>query len=148
MNLVSAEDLLTPAERERVRDTVRAAEKRTSGEIRVHMDDVISGNVLDHAATVFTELEMHRTAYRNGILIYISVAQHRAAVIGDAGINARLPHGYWNDVLEVILHEFKAERYCDGLCMGIERLGEQLHTHFPRERSDVNELNDDISFGK
>ena len=148
MSVLSAKELLSHDERERVRHAVRAAEKRTSGEIRVHMDDVIEGSVLDRAAFVFEELDMHRTKDRNAVLIYVSVAQHRAAVIGDAGINAKLPHGYWNDVLHVLLSEFKVERYCDGLCNAIALLGEQLHAHFPHERDDSNELSDDISFGK
>ena len=148
MNVISAEELLSPAERERVRDAVRTAEKRTSGEIRVHLDNVISGDVLDHAAVVFTELHMHRTKERNGALIYVSVPQRRAAVIGDAGLNAKLPHGYWNDVLAMLIGEFKADRYCDGLCKAVALLGEQLHAHFPHERGDVNELGDDISYGK
>jgi uncharacterized membrane protein len=145
---LTAEELLAPAELERVRAAIRAAEARTSGEIRVHLDDTITDDVLDHAAFVFEELAMHRTKDRNGALIYISVAQHRAAVIGDAGIHAKLPKGFWNETLGVILEQFKAERFCEGLCMGVERLGQQMHAHFPREANDRNELSDDISFGK
>ena len=145
---LTAEELLSPADLERVRDAVRQAEERTSGEIRVHLDDTIVDDVLDHAAFVFEELGMHRTKDRNGVLIYVSVAERRAAVVGDAGINARLPDGYWNETLSVILEQFKADRYAEGLCMGVQRLGEQLRAHFPREADDRNELNDDISIGR
>ncbi len=148
MNAVSAEELLSEQDLERVHAAIRAAELRTSGEIRVHLDDVIVDDVLDHAAFVFEELAMHRTRDRNGVLIYISVAQHRAAVIGDAGIHARLPKGFWNDVLGVILEQFRAERFAEGLCMGIERLTDQLAHHFPREANDSNELSDEITFGR
>lgn len=144
---LTAEELLTEAEQVRVRDAVRAAERRTSGEIRVHLDDMIVDNVLDHAAYVFGELDMQRTRDRNGVLIYVSVAQRRAAVIGDAGINARLPHGYWNDVLNAVLDRFREGRYADGLCEGVTLLGEKLREHFPHERDDRNELSDDISYG-
>ena len=148
MSPLTAEELLSPADLERVRDAVRQAEERTSGEIRVHLDDTIVDDVLDHAAFVFEELGMHRTKDRNGVLIYVSVAERRAAVVGDAGINARLPDGYWNETLSVILEQFKADRYAEGLCMGVQRLGEQLRAHFPREADDRNELNDDISIGR
>lgn len=148
MSALSAEDLLTTEDLDRVRQSIRQAETRTSGEIRVHLDDTIVDDVLDHAAFIFEELGMHRTRDRNGVLIYVSVAERRAAVIGDSGINAKLPDGYWNDTLRVILHQFKAERYCDGLCSGVERLGEQLRAHFPRAKDDRNELNDEVSIGR
>ena len=105
-------------------------------------------DVLDHAAFVFEELGMHRTQDRNGVLIFVSVAQRRAAVIGDIGIHEKLPHGFWNETLSVILEHFKTDRYCEGLCMGVERLGEQLRTHFPRANADRNELSDEVSIGR
>lgn len=148
MTPLTAEELLSPAELDRVRAAIHAAEARTSGEIRVHLDDTIAEDVLDHAAFIFEELGMHRTQDRNGVLIYVSVAEHRAAVIGDAGINTRLPKGYWNEVLGVILEQFKAGRYCEGLCMGVERLGDQLAAHFPRSADDRDELSNEISFGR
>lgn len=148
MSALSAEELLSPAELERVREAIRKAEARTSGEIRVHLDDTIVDDVLDHAAFVFEELGMHRTQDRNGVLIFVSVAQRRAAVIGDVGIHEKLPHGFWNETLSVILERFKAERYSEGLCMGVERLGEQLRAHFPRANDDRNELSDEVSISR
>ena len=148
MSALTAEELLSPSELERVRDAVRRAEARTSGEIRVHLDDTIVEDVLDHAAFIFQELGMHRTQDRNGVLIYVSVAERRAAVIGDQGIHAKLPNGYWNETLGVILEQFRAERYCEGLCMGVERLGEQLISHFPCRTDDRNELSDEVSIGR
>ena len=145
MTALTAEDILSTDELARVRDAVRRAEARTSGEIRVHLDDTIVEDVLDHAAFIFEELGMQRTRDRNGVLIYVCVAQRRAAVIGDVGIHAKLPHGFWNHTLGVVLEQFKAERYCEGLCLGVERLGEQLQAHFPRMSDDRNELNDEVS---
>lgn len=148
MSALTAEELLSASDLERVRDAVRRAESRTSGEIRVHLDDTIVEDVLDHAAFVFEELGMHRTKDRNGVLIYVSVAQRRAAVIGDAGIHERLPQGFWNDTLRVILQEFKAGRFAEGLCLGVERMGERLREHFPRAADDRNELSDEVSIGR
>lgn len=145
---VDIEEWLTLAELDRVRDAVAAAEKRTSGEIRVHLDVAIMENVLDHAAFVFDELGMTKTKDRNGVLIYVSVPGRKVAVIGDVAIHAKLGDGYWRGVLELILEQFKQDRFCEGLCAGVERLGEQLSAHFPYQREDVNELSDDVSFGK
>ena len=143
-----AVDLLSEADLARVRRTVQQAEAHTSGEIRVHLDDAIVDDVLDHAAFVFQELDMQRTRDRNGVLIYVNVAQHRAAVIGDAGINAVLPQDYWNETLGVLLGHFRAGRYTDGLCAAVERMGEQLRQHFPPRVDDTNELNDEVSIGR
>ena len=145
---VDIEEWLTPAELGRVRDAVQAAEKRTSGEIRVHLDVAIMEDVLDHAAFVFDDLGMARTKDRNGVLIYVSVPGRKVAVIGDVAIHAKLGDGYWYGVLDLILGHFKQDRFCDGLCAGVERLGEQLREHFPYQRDDVNELSDNVSFGK
>ncbi len=148
MSALTAEELLSPGDLERVREAVRRAEMRTSGEIRVHLDDTIAEDVMDHAAFVFEELGMNRTKDRNGVLIFVSVADRRAAVIGDAGIHEKLPKGFWNETLGVILEQFRAERYTEGLCMGVERLGEQLSAHFPRVTDDHNELSDEVSIGR
>lgn len=102
MQTLAAEDLLTKAELLRVRDAIAVAEKRTSGEIRVHIEDHIEEDVLDHAAFIFEELGMHRTRDRNGVLIYLCVADRKLAVIGDEGINQRVPENFWNDVLGLL----------------------------------------------
>lgn len=142
-----AERFLTPAEHARVRAAIAEAESRTSGELRVHLEDLCQEDVLDHAAFIFDELGMHRTAARNGVLIYISVGDHRMAVIGDAGINAVVPAGFWNDVLGVLRLHFAAGRNADGLCEAVHMVGAKLRAHFPRGSADRNELPDDISIG-
>ncbi|MBK8614245.1 MAG: TPM domain-containing protein [Flavobacteriales bacterium] len=144
---MAAQDLLSEAERERVLQAIHKAEERTSGEVRVHLDDTITDNVLDHAAFVFEELGMFRTRDRNGVLIYVSLADRQAAVIGDAGINARVPEGFWDDVLALLREDFSHGRFADGLCKAIGQVGEKLHTLFPYQRDDRNELPNDISFG-
>lgn len=146
--LLTIDTFLSRAELDRVRDAVRNAEKRTSGEIRVHLDAAIMEGVLDHAAFVFDDLGMKKTKDRNGVLLYVSVPSRKIAVIGDAGIHARSGQGYWDAVLELVLSHFREGRHCDGLCAGVERIGEQLREHFPYERDDVNELDDDVSFGR
>lgn len=145
---IDIEEWLTREELDRVRDAVRIAEKRTSGEIRVHLDVAIMEEVLDHAAYVFKDLGMAETEARNGVLIYVSVPGRKVAVIGDVAIHAKLGDTYWHDVLEVILGHFRQDNFCDGLCAGVELLGEKLREHFPYQRDDVNELSDDVSFGK
>lgn len=145
---VAIEEWLTNDERARVRSAIREAERHTSGEIRVHLDIPILDEVLEHAAFVFRDLGMDRTKERNGVLIYVSVPGRQVAVIGDAGIHAKLGHDYWQEVLGAILAHFREDRFCDGLCAGVAMLGEKLRQHFPRRGDDRNELSDDVSFGR
>ena len=65
----------------------------------------------------------------------------------DAGINARVPEGFWDDVLALLREDFSHGRFADGLCKAIGQVGEKLHTLFPYQRDDRNELPNDISFG-
>jgi uncharacterized membrane protein len=147
-DVLEVDEFLTRAERDRVRDAVRNAEKRTSGEVRVHLDAAIMEGVLDHAAFVFDDLGMKKTKDRNGVLLYVSVPSRKVAVIGDAGIHAKSGQHYWDSVLELVLSHFREGRYSDGLCAGVQRIGEQLREHFPYERDDMNELDDDVSLGR
>lgn len=141
----TADELLTPAELQAVKEAIHRAERLTSGEVRVHLDEVIEEDVMDHAAYVFEELAMHRTAERNGVLLYLSVPSRKLALIGDKGIHERVGNGFWQAVLDDVLADFRKERFAAGLVAGVERIGRELSTHFPRRADDTNELPDDIS---
>jgi uncharacterized membrane protein len=125
---------------------VKEAEKDTSGEIRVHIETSCSGEVLDRAAWIFKKLGMNKTALRNGVLFYLAVEDRKFAIIGDAGINAKVPAGFWDSISEMLLKNFKAGRFAEALSEGIIMAGKQLKTHFPYQKDDVNELPDEISF--
>ncbi|MBX2972180.1 MAG: TPM domain-containing protein [Flavobacteriales bacterium] len=145
---LAAEDLLTETELLRVRDAIGAAEMRTSGEIRVHLEDHIEEDVLDHAAFIFEELGMHRTRDRNGVLIYLSVADRKLAVIGDEGINQRVPENFWNDVVGLLKLHLAAGRAAEGLVEAVHMVGEKLRGHFPLRADDSDELSNNVSFGR
>ncbi len=81
--------ILTEAEKLQIESAIKAAEKATSGEVRVHIENKCSqANVLDRAAEVFATLKMHKTALRNGVLFYVAVKDKKFAILGDIGINA------------------------------------------------------------
>ncbi len=125
---------------------VKEAENQTSGEVRVHIETNCDEDVLDRAAWVFKQLAMHKTAERNGVLFYLAVSDRKFAVIGDAGINSKVPAGFWDDVKELLLIKFREGKFTEGLTEGIIRAGEHLRKHFPHKLDDVNELPDEISF--
>lgn len=139
----------TDEEKKSIKSAIEEAEKQTSGEIRVHIDNRCSIDVLDRASQVFASLKMHKTELRNGILFYLAVKDHKFAILGDAGINKEVPEGFWDDIKNEMLGNFKQGRFAIGLETGILRAGEQLRKYFPyKEGEDIDELSDEISFGK
>jgi uncharacterized membrane protein len=131
-----------------ITNAIRAAEMNTSGEIRVHIEKYCKADVLDRAAYVFEKMEMHKTQLRNGVLFYLAVEDHQFAILGDAGINQKVPEDFWETTKELVLSKFKEGNLTEGLTGGILMAGEQLKAHFPYLKNDVDELSNDISFGK
>ena len=127
---------------------IKEAEMNTSGEIRLHIEDKCKIDVLDQAAFIFKKLEMHKTDLRNGVLFYLAVSDRKFAILGDAGINAKVPDNFWDEIKDIMTIHFKNGEFVDGLTKGITMAGEQLKKHFPHQSDDVNELSDEISFGK
>ena len=144
---MSASKHFSQEEKNAIVNAVRRAELNTSGEVRVHIESNCRGEVLDRAAVVFEKLEMHKTELRNGVLFYLAMKSKKFAVIGDGGINAQVPENFWNDIKADMAKAFSSGDFAGGLSRGIEATGEQLKSFFPYQEDDVNELNDDISFG-
>ncbi len=140
-------DYFTPDQQKQIVDAIEEAELNTSGEIRVHIDLTCKEDVLDCAAKTFALLKMHKTKLRNGVLIYLSIQDHKFAIIGDAGINSKVPENFWETTKQVMLDNFKENNLTEGLVTGIKMAGEQLKKYFPYQDDDVNELNNEISFG-
>ncbi|MBK7628574.1 MAG: TPM domain-containing protein [Bacteroidales bacterium] len=145
---MNASSFFTKEQQALILASVKEAEKETSGEIRVHIETSLTGDVLDRAAWVFKKLGMHKTDERNGVLFYLAVSDRKFAIIGDAGINSKVPAGFWNEISELLVKNFKEEKFTEGLSEGILMAGKQLQTHFPFKKDDVNELPDEISFDK
>lgn len=135
------------SEEEQIVHTIRDAELCTSGEIRVHIHTTESQTkILEAAADTFTRLGMEKTALRNGVLIYLSVKDKEFAIIGDEGINEKVPENFWDSTKEKIQQQFRKGNFVQGLQDGISEAGFQLKTHFPYETDDENELPDEISY--
>jgi len=143
-----AKDLFTAEQKQQIVAAIREAEKNTSGEIRVHIDKKCKEDVLDRAAYMFDALDMQKTALRNGVVIYLATEDRQFAILGDAGINQKVPVGFWDGVRDLMISNFKQGKFTEGLSEGIKLAGEQLKKHFPHQTNDKNELADDISFGK
>lgn len=145
----NARSLFNPAEEERIVSAIRAAELRTSGEIRVFIESRCRFvDPVDRAAEVFFGLKMEQTEDRNGVLLYVAMKDHQLAVFGDEGIHKIVGSEFWYKEVDKILKEFNAAHYVDGIIEIVKDIGEALVKHFPYEQEDKNELPDNIVFGQ
>ncbi|MBL4710707.1 MAG: TPM domain-containing protein [Flavobacteriales bacterium] len=143
-----AKDIFTETEQQLVRDAIQDAELNTSGEVKIHIERKCKGETMDRASFVFEQLEMHKTKLRNSVLIYLAIEDREFAILGDTGINQKLPEDFWNSTSLLMLEYFKKGDFVGGLVAGAKEAGQQLKAHFPYRKGNINELSDDISFGK
>ena len=125
----------------------RAAEKKTSGEIRLHVESRCWRDPLRRASLVFKKLKMDQTKDRNATLIYVSMKSRKFAIVGDSGIHDKVAENYWESLRDMMGRAFTEERICEGICAVIDQLGTSLKEYFPAAADDQNELPDEISFG-
>ncbi len=138
---------LKKIEKEQIMNAIHDAELRTSGEIRVHVEHCCGSDALRRGQEVFVKLGMANTALHNGVLIYLAVKDHKFAIIGDEGINNALPANFWDETKNQMEQLFRAGRFAEGVCLGVESAGRHLAQYFPRQADDVNELPNEISQG-
>jgi uncharacterized membrane protein len=149
MTVHSRRKLLKAVDVERVKAAIAAAERQTSGEVRVSVSRFFWGSVRHAARLAFDRLGMTRTKDRNGILFFIVPARKRFVVLGDEGIHAKVGQEFWECVAGLMSERFKKGEFTEGLVAGIGEAGRELAAHFPYDAAtDVNELADDVDFGK
>ena len=145
---MSVQKYFTEENKLQIKNAIRVAETNTSGEIRVHVEKFCKGDVLDQAAYIFEKLEMHKTKLRNGVLFFLAMEDKKFAILGDAGINQKVPDNFWEEITDSVIQKLKEGKFAEGISEGIIKAGEQLKTHFPYQDDDINELSDEISFGE
>jgi len=96
----------------------------------------------DRAIELFKVGAERRTQGRTGILIYLSMQEHRAEIVADEAITALVPAETWGEAMAAMLAELKQGRIADGMIAAVERVGAVLAEHFPRAADDRNELPD------
>jgi len=133
-------------EKHDITEAICQAELKTSAEIRVHLERRAGKDIFVHAKQEFQRLGMTKTAARNGVLIFLGVASKRFAILGDRGINDKVPPGFWDEIALVMTPRFKEDEFATGLCEAILMIGEKLSEYFPYHQEDVNELPDEISY--
>ena len=141
----NASNFFTAQQQDEIRQAILNAELDTSGEIRVHIENTCTGEVLDRALAVFQKLGMENTENRNGVLIYLAVKNRKFAIIGDKAIHEVVTENFWDSVRNKMLNHFRENQFTEGLIEAISETGTKLKNHFPHLPDDKNELSDDIS---
>ncbi|HET9056980.1 MAG TPA: TPM domain-containing protein [Chitinophagaceae bacterium] len=142
-------EFFSPEDHARIAEAIRNAEQKTSGEIRVFVENRCRFiNPLHRAAEVFYGLKMEHTRHRNGVLLYIAMKDRQLAIYGDEGIHNKLGNTYWNNEVKKILSHFNNNNYVQGITDVVTDIGNSLRQFFPYEDGDRNELPDDIIIGK
>ena len=148
---ISRKDFFSEEEKKQIVAAIGEAEKRTSGEIRVFVESRCRfvDPIDRRAAEVFTFLKMKETAGRNAVLVYLAVKDRQTAVFGDQNIHEKVGELFWMKEVDQMLSQFQNNRYADAVAKVVLNIGDALKTHFPYDRqTDVNELPDDIVFGR
>ncbi len=134
-------------EREILRE-IALAESQSLAEIRVHLARRIKTNPVKDATIVFRKIGMHKTEYRNGIMIYVIPSEHQFAIIGDIGIHSKVHQEFWEETRDMMLPHFKEGHLAQGIISGVRAAGEKLAEYFPSGKGpNSNELKDEISRG-
>ncbi|QTV06024.1 TPM domain-containing protein [Faecalibacter bovis] len=137
---------LSLKQEQKIVEAIQAAEKNTSGEIRVHIEFESSTDHFQTALEVFNKLGMHQTKERNAVLFHVAPYDRNFTIIGDEGIDQVTPDDFWEEIKNVVVSHFKDGKHTKGLCVGIEMAGEALKKYFPYQEDDQNEISDEISY--
>jgi len=145
-----ASELFSVKEKEEIVTAIKNAEHQTSGEIRVYIEsECPKQESIERAIELFGQLEMYKTKERNGVLVYVAIKAKKLAIYGDTGIYERVGKDFWYQQVTKILPFFNSKDYAKGIAAIVEEIGEALKKNFPYNKlSDLNELPDEIIFGK
>jgi uncharacterized membrane protein len=114
----------------RVAAAIAAAEKATSGEIRVVVTRHRTSDPVAAARRHFSRLGLGHT-HRNTVLILVSPRSRNFAVIGDRGVHERCGDSFWTELTGAMVGYFKRGEFTEGVVHGVERAGALLAAHFP-----------------
>lgn len=140
----------SPSEERQLTDAIRMAEYRTTGEIRVYIEDICDrDHPVERAAELFALHGMHHTGDRNAVLIYLATVSRQFAFWGDTGIHDRVGFQFWETEKKLLRDYLQRDMPVEGLCAVIASIGEQLRDYFPADplEDNRNELPDEIIYG-
>jgi uncharacterized membrane protein len=141
---MSPKEFLNQIRHDDIVAAIRAAEQKTSGEIRVFISHKKIEDAVATAQATFMRLGMTKTRHRNGVLIFVAPRARKFAVIGDEGVHRQCGDEFWQLLAAEISGHFSKSEFTAGILHGTGKAGELLAAHFPHERGDKNELPDRV----
>ena len=135
---------LTENELELLSEAIRAQEARTCAEIRVCISRRFVWRPERYAWRLFDRMGMRNTRERNGALIVMMPRVRKVVILGDSGIDALVPPGYWEAAVALMIRHLKDGGLLIALQEGLHVLGDTLSAHWPRKSDDAQELTDEI----
>jgi len=135
-----------------IENAIQSVETRTSGEIRfvietaLDLSDLRAGTTpRERAMRLFAQLQVWDTERRNGVLIYVLVADRDVEIVADRGAAAVIPPDQWEAACREMEEHFRAGRFSEGSLAGVAAVGRLLESQFPfqthqLQSSDRNEL--------
>jgi len=111
--------------------------------------ELMKKRVGQRAAGVFIEEEVFATRDRTGILLFVSLTEHKVVVLGDSGINAKVQHADWQAIVDTIVDGIVQDRFVDGLVNAVGKCGALLERMGVNIRpDDRDELTDNLRVGR
>ncbi|MEH8025159.1 TPM domain-containing protein [Gallibacterium anatis] len=136
-----------PIQKSVIEQAIADLEKKTSAELRVYVERKKADagrSALQQATFLFQQLEMEKTALRNGVLIYLALQSKQCAIVGDQGIDQYVEADFWQRACDLIVEQAKQKQYTQGIVNAIAMIGERLAQYFPYQEDDKNELPNEV----
>ena len=141
-------DFFSESEQAQITKSVADAELRTAAEIRVRIERRCETDPIAHCRALLEKLGITQTAGRVGLLIYLSIEDHKVAIYGDSAIDAVIGSEGWNAACSHLRDRFAAGDFVSAICDTIQSLSRVLSTSFPATQVNPNELPDEPSLGE
>lgn len=132
--------ILTPHEEAALMHAIAAAEAGSIGELRVVILRKVKGEALEAAKRHFAALGLANTRGRSGVLLLVSIRDHKAAIVGDIGVHAKVGDPFWRAVITRAIGHFSQGELLLGLLSAIHEIGGAFRDHLPAEQGEGNEL--------
>lgn len=138
-------EFISKLDHDRIVGAIKAAEAKTSGQIRVYIQrGEFAGDPVTAAQAKFYQLGMQTTKERNGVLVFVLPRARKFAAIGDEGVHRKCGDQFWQQLVERMRVHFQQANFTEALVEAIEEAGKLLARHFPKTGAPRNELPDDI----
>lgn len=110
--------------------------------LRLTPRDIKARRTRSRAMDLFRATTQGRTQGDTGVLIYLSLGEHRAEIIADTAVAAKVAPDVWGGIMAGLIDNVRQGRVASGLAAAVREAGQVLAVHTPRRDDNPNELRD------